>query len=893
MTVILIFANVGKVGAQSGTTYGQSVRDSVKAVNDRFAADTGKKGKINIIPHADSLIADSLILRDTAKKDSAAVKSLSDSLGIRISPDALSDIVISESSDSAVLDMSKNIFYLYGNAKVKYQDMQLEAGRVIYNQGGNMVTAAPLSDTILTIKERPSFTQGQEKVTYDSMQYNFKSKRAIIRNAHSQYGEGFVYSKQVKRNPDQTIYGLSNVYTTCALDTPHFGIVSRKIKIIPGKVVAAGASNLYVEQVPTPLFLPFGLFPISAGQRSGFILPTYTIEEQRGIGLLNGGYYFNLSEYTDVQVHANIYTKGSYELSLLNSYKYIYHYYGGFEFKYAYNKTGENWEPNAQITKDFKIRWDHHSDPKSRPGVGFNATVDAGTSTYNKNNTYTVNQILQNQFSSSIAYSKAWQNKPYTLSIAARHSQNTQSRLVDVTLPELSFYVAQFNPFQKLSSGVSAHWYDKVTMSYSLSGVNKISFYDSAFSFNSLALDQFQNGIVHKIPISASYNVLRFINVSFSANYQEYWLTRQLYRYYNFEVTREDTNVYHGFYAARDFNAGVNVNTRIYGMKLFKKGKIAGIRHVITPSAGFTYTPDYAKAPFRYGYQTRITPEGQPVYFPVYEGSVPAVPGYGQFGKYSSLVNFGIDNNLQMKMRTEKDMAGFKNISLIDNFRVNSAYNLAADSFNWSNINMSFATNILNHLNITATAVFDPYPLDTAGRRLRILMWDAGQGIARFTTANISLGGNFHSKPKGSNENNPAVKTDEYKRLMQYGLFNDYLDFNISWNFNFTYSLQVNKNYLPVSKKDTIVLNHFAGFGGDFNLTQRWKVAIQSGYNFTQKKLTLTSINIYRDLHCWQMSLGTIPFGPNKNYNFTLNVKASVLQDMKLMRRRDYHDIAY
>jgi hypothetical protein len=828
---------------------------------------------------ADSLKA------DTTVKDTVAKKSLEDSLGIRISKDALPSVVTSQATDSAVLDMKENIFSLYGNANVKYEDMTLDAGKIIYMQSHNLVTATYLVDTVVALKNRPSFTQGQEKFTYDSLQYNFKSKKAIVRNAHSQYGDGYVHSTQVKRNPDQSIYGLHNIYTTCALDTPHFGIAAKKIKVIPNRVAASGPANLNVERVPTPLFLPFGLFPISKEQKSGIKLPTYTLEDQRGLGLREGGYYFSISQYLDFLLLADIYSKGSWNTGFVSNYRNRYHYNGNLSFSYAYNKTGETFEPDASITKDFKIRWLHQSDPKSRPGVGFNASVDVGTSTYNQNNTYTATQILQNQYTSSISYSKDWQNKPHKLTVAARHSQNVQSRRVDVTLPDLNFST-QFNPFQQKNS-VGDKWFEKITIPYTFNAVNQTWFYDSLFSLNNLSLNDFQNGMVHNIPINASYNVLRFINMAVSSTYKEYWLTQRMYRFYNNNIGREDTNLYRGFYTARDFNASLQLSTRIYGLKMFKKGKIAGLRHVLTPNIGFTYTPDFAAAPFRYGYRTKLNPEDvQYVYKPVYEGSVPGVPGHNQFGDFSSAINFGLGNNFQMKVRTDKDTSGFKNIRLIDNFMVTGAYDIAKDSFNWAPFAMSFTNNILNLVNISASAAFDPYPLDTTGMRMKKTLWDEGDGLVRFTNATIGVDGGFQSKPKEK----PAVKSAEAERLLQYGQYNDYVDFNIPWNVRFQYSMTITKSYIRASHKDTVSFNHYIGFNGDFNVTPRWKFAINSGYNFTEKQLAFTSVSILRDLHCWQMALNAFPFGDRKGFNFTLNVKAPILQDLKLIRRRDYRD---
>ncbi len=840
-------------------------------------------------PAKDTLAADTVALKDTTATDSLATHTLEDSLGIRLSPDALESVVTSEAKDSAVLDMAHNQFYLYGNAKVNYQELQLDAGQIRYNQGENMVTAAPPLDSAAKATTKPTFTQGQEKFTYDSLQYNFKSKKAIVRNARSQYGEGYVFSDQVKRNPDQSIYGLHSIYTTCSLDTPHYGIRARRIKVIPGRVAATGPANIEIEGVPTPLFLPFGLFPISQAQHSGFKLPTYTIEERRGLGLTNGGYYFAINDNVDLLLQSNIYSKGSWSASGVSTYTNRYRYAGGLSFSYAYNKTGENYEPDATIQKDFNVQWNHRSDPKSKPGVTFTSNVNFGTSTFNQFNTYNVNQIVQNQYTSNITYSKQWANKPYSLSVAARHSQNLTTRAVDVTLPEATFFVSQFNPFQR-KSGTGNKWYDKITTQYTVLLKNNIRFYDSAFSPGDLSLNDMQNGIIHTIPITASYNVLRFINMNFGTTYHEYWLTQRTYRFYNSAEEREDTTVYRGLNAIRDFNASVGFNTRIYGLKMFKKGKLMGIRHVLSPNVSMTYTPDFAKAPYRYGYRTILNPINEPQYLSAYETS--PVGGPSQFGNFSSLLGFGIDNNLQIKVRSSNDSSGSKNIRLIDNFHIGSGYDLARDSFNWSPINMNFSTNLINIINISANAMYDVYDYDTAtGRDIKRTLWDNGKGIARFKTASASVGGTFQSKNKSGDANKPP-QDETVRRMMEYGRYSDYVDFNVPWSFTFAYTLQVASNYDTKTNSDTLAFTHSTTFSGSLNVTPNWKLEIYSGYDFTHKSLNVTQINIYRDLHCWEIRLGAIPFGPNKNYNFTLNVKATVLQDLKLMRRRDFRDVA-
>lgn len=843
--------------------------------------------KDSIVLNSNGTLADSNKAKPVVA-DSSRRSSLEDSLGIRISKDALPSIVKAKAKDSAVMDMKSNLFFLYGKAQVNYEDLQLTAGQVTYNQGSNVVTAAPYEVMKDSTDEKQTFTQGKEKFTYDSLQYNFKSKRAIVRNVHSQYGEGYVASEQVKRNPDATIYGARSIYTTCALDTPHFGIRASRIKVIPGKVIVSGPANICIENVPTPLFLPFGLFPVTNKQKSGFILPTYTIEQQRGLGLLNGGYYFHLNEHVDLLAQTNVFSKGSYALSGVSDYSSIYRYRGLFSVSYAYNKTGEDYEPGGSTKRDIMVNWRHQSDGKSVPGQSFNASVQAGTSSYYSNNSYDANQILQNQYQSNVSYSKNWLGTPLGLTISALHRQNTQTKQVDVTLPDVNFHVTQINPFQSKHS-IGTRWYDKITASYNVEVLNRTTFYDTSFDMARMSLRDFQMGAHHTIPISASYTVARYINMSFSVNYNEYWYSNKIHREYDLVEKRVDTNQTFNFYSARDFNTGVNFSTRIYGMKLFKHGKLRGIRHVLTPNAGLTYHPNFAASPFDYYYRTILDSSRTLYYESPFATSIVGLPPLGKAG----LVSMGLNNNLQIKVRSSKDtVTGYRNITLIDGLGLGTSYNPVADSFQWSTVGASFRTNVLDKVNISASATFDPYKFDyTTGRRDLNLLIDKGQGIVRFTGGAVSLGTNFHSKPKGGAGS--PTNGAEYARIMRNAGYNDYVDFNIPWSLNVNYSLSATKQYSYFSHHDTTVVTQTLTFDGELQVTERWKVHASSGYNFDYHQLTLTSIDIYRDLHCLAMHLQTVPFGPRKSFSFTLNVKATVLQDLKLMRRRDFRDTPY
>lgn len=840
-------------------------------------------------------IKDTLLNKDTItavpQKDTLLGATLEQRLGIRISKDALANKVVASASDSAVMDIKTNQFSLYGAAKVDYDGRKLSAPIIELDQKNNIATATDIEDSTQGKHPEPTFEQGSEKFTYDYLQYNFQTQRAIVHNAKSQYGEGFVHSEQIKRNEDKSLYGYKNVYTTCALDHPHFGIRTNRIKIIPEQAIATGSANIEIEGVPTPLFFPFGYFPINnETHRSGFILPGYTVEQNRGIGLLKGGYYFHVNDYVDAQLQADYFTKGSMALYLTSNYAQKYHYNGNLFLSYAINKTGEEFDPLASIVKTFAVKWTHNKDAKSLPGVNFNANINIQSNNYYAQNSFNTNQILQNQFSSNITFSKNWLGKPFALTASATHNQNTANKQVNVSLPDITFFVNARNPFQRKNPVGAARWYEKITLGYTMRSLNRLTFYDTAFQLNNLNASDFHNGMSHNVPISANYNVLRFITLSFNANYNEYWNTSKTYRAYNDLSHKVDTTIERGFAAARDFNAGFTVNTQIYGMKMFKKGAIKGIRHVIRPSLGVNYRPDFARNPFNYYYNTRLDTSQKLTLLSPYEQSIVGLPPQGRNGA----ITFALNNNLQMKVRNDKDSAkGFKNIVLLDALDFNTSYNLAADSFQWDYYRFSARTNIVNLLNISAAAVFDPYQWDYVnGRRTAKTMQSLGNGLARLSTANLGLGASFRSKAKGDKKQTPsnALMANDYNSLMRNGGYYNYVDFNIPWTLNVSYALNLTRTPSKYSLSDSPIVTQTINLQGDINFTPRWKVAFSTGYNVVQKQITFSSIDIYRDLHCWEMRLGLIPFGVRKSFNFSLNVKAQVLHDMRLIRRRDFRD---
>ncbi len=801
-----------------------------------------------------------------------------------ISKDKLESQVSYHSHDSIVYDAKAKILYLHADAEISYDDIKVNADLIFYNQDSSTLTALEIKNKDLEVDSSKSrIAQGTESSTFSELHYNFKSKRALVENAYSQYGEGFILSEQVKRNNDNSINGFHNIYTTCNAEVPHFGIAARRIKIIPNKVAVSGSANLVIEEIPTPLYLPFGLFPLKQGQRSGFKLPTYTMSENLGFGLREGGYYFAINDHIDLLALADIYTLGTWRAGLVSTYAWRYRFNGNFSFNYAYNKIGESYEPGNQNNRNFFLTWNHAINPNVIPGSNFNANVNIGSSKYQANNTFDANLYLSNTYQSNISYSKTWQGKPFNFSAALRHNQNTQTHLVQVTLPELNFSINQIYPFQFRKDIIKPRWYEKVSASYQLSAINRLDFYDSTLSLNNLNLNDFQNGMHHTIPISANYNILKYFNANLSAGYNEYWYTQKAFKQFNFSEDKLDTIRSTGFFTARDFNASASISTRIYGMKLFRKGAVKGIRHVLTPSISLNYRPDFGGSDYNYYYSSFVDKNYTSRKISYFEGSLIGGPQNGKIGG----VGFNLGNTLSMKVRSKKDTTdGFKKINLIDGLNVSGFYNLAVDSFNWSNISISYRTSLFQTINISGGLSYDPYAIDTTtGLRKNETNYKANGKLLKFETANLAMDASLPVK-KNSALNNA---TENQKEAIGNN-YSGYADFNIPWSLNVRYNVTFRKNFVVASQKDTLTLFQDLNFSGDVNLTSKWKIGLRSGYDFNTKQISFTSFDIYRDLHCWEMRMNLIPFGQRRSYNFSLNVKSAVLQDLKLIRRKDFRD---
>ncbi len=885
------------------------VRGEAHSFHD-FSKDTipGLADRLPRINYTPRLIQDSVpLLRDSARLtvDTTIMPNdtLIDTLEIPLSKDTLSGTVEYQAEDSVVLNIPTKTFHLYGKTTTKFNDINLKAARVDFDQSTNMLKAKYALDSGRHIGA-PIFAQkGQDPFQSDSMLYDFKSKQGKIFNTVTKQGEGFLYSDQVKRLADNSINSLSAFFTTCDVDPPHFGFHAKKVKIIPDKVLISGPANLEVEGVPTPLFIPFAIFPLSHGQRTGLLPPTYEVTQQKGIGLVNGGYYFGFGDHLDLTVRGDIYSYGSWGLTLNPRYYKRYHYSGSFMLSVNSTRFGDPQTPDFTKSRDFRVTWSHSMDSKAHPGVTFSASVNAGTSTYNYYNVTDAQTRLNNLLNSSIAFSKNWQGTPFNLTLSANHSQNTSTRQVNITLPSMSFNMNTIYPFQPKDFVGTPKWYQKIGIGYSLNLRNSVDFIDTTFLKPGF-FEKFKTGIQHQVPISLSLPAFKFLTISPSVSYTERWYTKKRALDFDRKLNRLDTTTQFGFYTAREITTGLSLSSSVYGMFQFnkknKEAKIQAIRHVMRPSISLSYKPDLNKGNY---YSVRVDTSSM---VPWQRFSYFDNIGYGPFseGKFGG-ISFSLDNNLEMKVHSDKDTTngGIKKVKLIEGFGITGSYNLVADSFKLSPFSLYARTTLFKKVNISANGTIDPYVHDAHGRRIDKYVWQNGKAsIGSLTNGSVSLSTSFQSKQGKKKEQNPdeenpltdsenpLSRTQEEMRRKRENP-GDYVDFDIPWSVNLSYSLNFNKTRTPDYKRDTTIFVQSLNFSGDFSLSPKWKIGLSSGFDFIHKKLTYSTINITRDLHCWRLSINVVPMGFYKSFSITISPTSGLLHDLRINRTRQFYDV--
>ncbi len=837
-----------------------------------------------------SLLADSLRV---SSKDSIAVDSLKSAGGGGF------DAEVEYTADGYItLSQTKigNKVFMYKNAHVKYKDIELNADYIEMNRDSNQVYAIGKPDSTGTIVGKPIFKQGDQKFEADEIRYNFKTKKGIVTGVVTEQQGGFVHSDKTKLMNDSTYCLRNGRYTTCDAEHPHFWLEMTKAKVLSNKKIVTGPAYLVVEDFPLYfVFLPFGFFPNSPKYSSGFIMPTYGDEINRGFFLRDIGYYIAGNDFFDASLRGDLYSKGSSGIKLHTNYRVRYQYSGSFDLQYFKNVFGDKGLPDFHKQNDFAITWSHSMDPKSSPSQTFNASVNFSTSSFDKNNALTSENYLTNTKQSSISYSKRWENSPFSLSGNMRHSQNSRDTTISLTLPQFTLSMSRIYPFKFKNRAGKEKWYEKIGLSYSMDMQNTIDTKENQL-MNSNIFKDWKNGVKHSIPLSTSFKALKYITLSPSINYNERWYTQQIQKKYNQQTQMVSTvDTLHGFSRDYDYAVSFGASTKIYGnfMPLNPKSKIAGVRHVMTPTLSFSLSPDFSKP--SYGMYENIEyfdEKGLPVSYryPRHENAIYGTSPSGQSGS----IGFNLNNTLEMKKINDKDSTSkdpFIKIKLLDQFSINGSYNLAADSLNMSNINIAARTRVAG-VDLNFGAILDPYAFED-GHLINTYQFSKNGKLARLTSTNVSFGLSFKSKEGKEKDKEQAKMTPEQKseiervKLRQKtGDVPQYADFSVPWDLSFNYSFRYSK---PNPEMKSII-TQTVDFNGNVSLTKQWKVGFSSGLDVEKMQLTFTQFNLFRDLHCMQMSLNLIPFGFRQSYSFSIRATSQLLKDLKLTKQKSYQD---
>jgi len=893
LVVICIFPLLFKthfLAAQIQENVNSQQKLTNRLVTPALAADTTLK-KATITQPADTTLK-------AKKKDSTFVQI--DTLDLRISTDSLDAPVKYEAADSGILEIDNRKFFLYGKGRIQYESLNLEAGIIEIDNNTSVAKAFFVKDSLGKVLERPKLKDGDMESESDSLFYNFKSQRGILKSTYTKQGEMFVYAERIKKFSRDEFFAARGRFTTCNLDTPHFAFRAQKMKLVSNKWAYSGLAFPEFEGVPMPIGLPFGIYPLSQGKSSGLLAPGFTANQSFGLGLEGLGYYKILNEYFDIVVRTNIYSYGGYTINLSPTYRKRYKFSGGARIDFQNTKVNFKGDPDFSNNRTFQVSWFHSMDSKARPGVTFSANVNFGSTRFNRLVPNNAMLNFNNKINSSISYSKTWQEGKYNLSATANHSQDNQTGLYNVSLPNLNFTMNTIYPLQKKESLTSPKWYEKLGVGYNGQLINQFSFYNNDSIQYGLRdiIDTVQWGAQHNVPITLSLPALGPFQVAPSISFQERWYGQQVLRTWNPGMKKVDTTVRKGFYQSREMSFGLSFQTAIFGTFNFKKDKkVQAIRHVIRPNISMNYKPDLAKNDT---YEVQINEDGETLPFNKYQGSV--VPGFSP-GKFGGL-SFGLQNNLEMKVRNKKDTTGenaTKKIMLIDNLSITSGYNLIVDSFRLQPISIILSTNLFEKVSVTGSTNIDPYQVNEFGRRIDKYMWEGGKfKLGRITNGSLAINTRFESKKK--KEDNPAenqlaeerrnfITPEEEMRQMEYIRNNpsEFADFNIPWSADISYSL--NFSQIPKPDLSGFTLSTFQSINmrGDFNFSPKWKMGGNMFYDVTTNKLANVTMFVTREMHCWQLSINITPVGLYPSFNISIFPKSGILRDLKINRTRFFY----
>lgn len=862
-------------------------------------------------------IADSALQKpivDTMSLDSLSQEEADDQQG------GISAPITGSCADSLVYDVPSEDIYVYKDGVMKYDKMEMKAAFMKFNTSTKNVMAHGEIDTLSTPHKymRPEFKQDETIYELDSVRYNIDSRKALIYGAKTKEGEGTISGGVIKKMSDDVMHMRQGKYTTCDADCPHFYLQMTKGSVVPNQKVVFGPAYMVFEDVPFYILgLPFGFAPLQAERKSGFIIPEIGEEVVKGFFLRNGGYYFVFNDYVDLKLTGGIYTLGSWEANAASSYRKRYQFSGNLGFDFAKDVIGEKGAADYTNQQNIRLRWSHQQDPKFRPNSTFSASVNYATSQYNKYNANNMNDYVSSQISSSIAYSKNWAGKPFSLAVNASHSQSLRDSTMVLTLPSFVFNVTRVNPFKRRIQSGRERWYEKIAFTFNTTFSNSATFKSNEFMTDKM-IDKMKYGFKHELPISASFNVLKYLNVTPGINYTERWYFRKVYKEWDPVAGKViDGDTTRGFYRVYNYNFALSMNTRLFGMyslgrKTPEGRKGPSIRHVMTPSISLSFAPDFSNESYGYYHTVQNSKDGQTMQYSPFAGETYGVPGTGR----SMALNFGVNNTLEMKVKSDKDTTGFKKVKILEALSINSSYNFLADSLNLAPFSVSLRTTLYKNVSLNINSSFDPYAVNEQGRRVKDYAISKGMGLARMTSLSFGFSYGFASKTrKKSSDNTPASNNpkNNTRAAMEAainnpsnGFFNQthneevnavaraqmlasqYYDFNIPWNISFNY------NYSWSRPGRDITMTQTLGFSGGINLTEKWAIEMGAGYDIMQRKLTPGNVVIRRDLHCWQASFSWVPIGFRQSWSFSIKAKSSMLSEfMKFDKESSFLDNYY
>lgn len=817
--------------------------------------------------------------------------------------------------DSTVSDVKTHIVKLYGGARVIYQGFELDADYITYNDSTKQIFARGKTLPNGKYVGRPIMKmEGQGTSLADSLKYNTETLEAQIWGVFTEQEGGFFSGGKAKKQPDDEIHSKGQTYSTCNLPHPHFGIHITK-GIVTEHQIITGPVYLKIEDIPLPIGLPFAFFPKPNKKSSGFILPSPGEDYTRGFFLRDGGYYLGLNDYWDAKLTGTIYTRGSYDAMLMSNYTKRYKYNGNIVLNYSNSRYGTEGTKDFNKVKDFKIRWSHQQSANAKPGTTFSASVDAGTVNYNRNTaasgSYDPYLTAQNTMRSSISYGRVFDNGINFGSSFSAY-QETQTKSIDLVLPDLNFSVPTFNPFDSKDRVGEQKWYQKITLGYNMQASNSIQTKEDQL-FQRETLNKFKNGVDHQMPINMSFNALKHFNFSMGGTYHERWAFQTIEKTYMRVLNGNDLQIIDtipGFKRNGEYSASMSLSTKLYSTAQFKNlGNFKALRHVMTPRVSFSYTPDFSdisRGYYKYAKYTDgsdvLDAQGRKTKYSIFEGTLYGGPGLGR----QAVLSFGLDNTVEAKVLTPNDTTGKgdKKIPVIQGLSISGSYNFLKENFKLSTLGFNGRSQFTDKLGINYNGVLNPYVVrtdsisPTTGERVRYLadqyVWNTGK-LPRLTSFGFSFDYSFNPDAlKRRNQNQDALRDQVEKAGMTPEQSealarvsrdpNAFVDFKIPWNFAFSYSFQYSTTEVGSNSQLTNTLN----FNGDANITPKWKVQFTSGWDFRNKTFSQTNFSIYRDLHCWDMSFSWVPFGAYQSYSVDIKVKAAVLQDLKLSKRKQY-----